>query len=163
MNTAQGVVPDGPLWTVPVLGGSPRRLVKLEGHSAACLPDGKRIAYSKGNEIFLAKSDGSEPLRLLITAGMSDDLRWSPDGTILRFTANDPQTNNRSIWQASSDGGNIGDPVPSRDGKEDPPRACAVDDWPDVIQRTPYPTGNKWGERRDSNPRHPDPQSKSSY
>ena len=64
--------PEAPLWTLSVLGGSPRRLGNLEGHSAAWSPDGKRIAYSKGNEIFLAKSDGSEPRRLLITAGTSE-------------------------------------------------------------------------------------------
>ena len=86
----QGTTYGGPLWTVPVLGGSPRQLGNLEAHSAAWSPDGARIAYSKGNEIFLAKSDGSEPRRLLITAGTSGDLRWSPDGTILRFTVNDP-------------------------------------------------------------------------
>ena len=104
MNTARGTVLDGPLWTVPVLGGTPRRLGNLEGHSGAWSPDRKRIAFSKGNEIFLAKSDGSEPSRLLTTDGTASDLRWSPDGSILRFTLNDPHTNERSIWQASADG-----------------------------------------------------------
>ena len=32
MNTAHGTSLDGPLWSVPVLGGSPRRLANLEGH-----------------------------------------------------------------------------------------------------------------------------------
>ncbi len=107
MNTAQGTSLDGPLWSVPVLGGSPRRLGSLEGHAGAWSPDGQRMAYCKGNEIFLANSDGSEPRRLLLAAGTSSDLRWSPDGSILRFTLNDPKTNNRSIWQVSADGGNL--------------------------------------------------------
>src|SRR5437016_3417756 len=38
---------EGPLWTVSVLGGTPRRLGNLEGHAGAWSPDGKRIAYSK--------------------------------------------------------------------------------------------------------------------
>ncbi len=104
MNTALGTSLDGPLWSVPVLGGSPRRLGNLDGHAGAWSPDGRKIAYCKGNEIFVAKADGSDPRKLLTTAGTSNDLRWSPDGSILRFTVNDPSTNNRSIWQASANG-----------------------------------------------------------
>jgi eukaryotic-like serine/threonine-protein kinase len=107
MNTARGTSLDGPLWSVPVLGGSPRRLGNLEGHDGAWSPDGKKIAYSKGNEIFLARSDGGDPNRLLIPNGTPSDIRWSPDGSILRFTVNDPKTNYRSIWQAAADGGNL--------------------------------------------------------
>jgi serine/threonine protein kinase len=107
LNTARGTSLDGPLWSVPVLGGSPRRLGSLEGHAGAWSPDGQRMAYCKENEIFLANSDGSEPRRLLLTAGTPNDIRWSPDGAILRFTLSDPKTNNRSIWQVSADGGNL--------------------------------------------------------
>jgi Tol biopolymer transport system component len=82
-------------------------LGSLEGHAGAWSPDGQRIAYCKGNEIFLANTDGSEPHRLLLTAGTPNDIRWSPDGSILRFTLSDPKTNNRSIWQVSADGGNL--------------------------------------------------------
>jgi eukaryotic-like serine/threonine-protein kinase len=107
MNTAHGTSLDGPLWSVPVLGGSPRRLGTLEGHAGAWSPDGKNVAYCKGTEIGVARSDGGEPHRVLTTAGTPNDIRWSPDGSILRFTLNDPQTNNRTIWQASADGGNL--------------------------------------------------------
>lgn len=107
MNTARGTVLDGPLWTVPVLGGTPRRLGNLEGHAGSWSPDRKRIAFSMGNEIFLAKSDGSEPSRLLITDGTTNDISWSHDGSFLRFTLNDPHTNERSIWQATAVGGNL--------------------------------------------------------
>jgi serine/threonine protein kinase len=107
MNTARGTSLDGPLWSVPVVGGSPRRLGNLDGHSAAWSPDGTKLVFGKGNEIFLAKSDGGDARRLLTTAGTASDLRWSRDGSILRFTLNDPRTNNRSIWQASVDGSNL--------------------------------------------------------
>ena len=106
MNTARGTSLDGPLWSVPVLGGTPRRLGDLVGHAGAWSPDRKRIVSAKGNEIFLTKGDASEPRRLLTVAGTASDLRWSPDGSILRFTLNDPQTNGRSIWQAFADGSN---------------------------------------------------------
>jgi serine/threonine protein kinase/Tol biopolymer transport system component len=143
--------PEAPLWTLSVLGGAPRRLGNLEGHSAAWSPDGKRIAYSKGNEIFLAKSDGSESRRLLITAGTSGDLRWSPDGTILRFTLNDPQTNNRSLWQASTDGSNLHPLLP---GWNNPPNECCGNWTADgryfVFEAVREGTANVWALRENA-------------
>ena len=121
MNTARGTSLDGPLWSVPVLGGSPRRLGNLQGHAGAWSPDGKKIAYSKGSEIFVAKSDGGEPQRLLLSGGTASDIRWSPDGAILRFTVNDPKTNYRSIWQAAADGSNLHLLLP---GWSDAPNEC---------------------------------------
>ena len=121
MNTARGTSLDGPLWSVPVLGGSPRRLGILEGHAGAWAPGGKQIAYCKGNDIFVAKSDGGDPRQLLSAGGTASDIRWSPDGSILRFTVNDPKTNNRSIWQASADGGNLHPLLP---GWSDAPNEC---------------------------------------
>jgi len=145
MNTARGTTLDGPLWSVHVVGGSPRRLGNLEGHAGAWSPDGKRIAFGKGNEIFLAKSDGSEPRRISTTAGTSNDLRWSPDGSILRFTVNDPQTNNRSIWQASADGRNLHPLLP---GWNPTPNECCGKWTPDgrhfVFQALRDDTANLW-------------------
>jgi serine/threonine protein kinase/Tol biopolymer transport system component len=151
MNTARGTVLDGPLWTVPVLGGTPRRLGNLEGHAGAWSPDRKRIAYSKGNEIFLAKSDGSEPARLLKTDGTANDLRWSPDGSTLRFTLNDPRTNDRSIWQASADGSNF---RPLLAGWNSTPNECCGNWTPDgryfVFQASRDDTANLWALRERS-------------
>jgi eukaryotic-like serine/threonine-protein kinase len=148
MNTARGTVLDGPLWTVPVLGGTPRRLGNLEGHAGAWSPDRKRIAYSKGNEIFLANSDGSEPHRILAMDGTASDLRWSPDGSALRFTLNDPHTNNRSIWQASADGSNLG---PLLAGWNSTPNECCGNWTPDgkhfVFQALRDGTANLWALR----------------
>ena len=121
MNTALGTSLDGPLWSVPVLGGSPRRLGNLEGHSGAWSPDGKHIAYCEANAIFLANSDGGDSRLLLQPGGTASDIRWSPDGSLLRFTVNDPKTNNRSIWQASADGANLHLLLP---GWSDAPNEC---------------------------------------
>jgi len=145
MNTARGTSLDGPLWSVPVLGGSPRRLGTLEGHSAAWSPDGKWIAYGHGNEIFLAKSDGGEPHQLLPAGGTASDIRWSPDGSILRFTVNDPKTNNRAIWQASADGSNLHLLLP---GWSDAPNECCGKWTPDgkyfVFQARRDATADLW-------------------
>jgi Tol biopolymer transport system component len=150
LATFPGTILEGPLWTLPVLGGSPRRIDNLEVHSAAWSPDGTRIAYSKGNEIFLAKSDGNEPRRLLMTTGTAGDIRWSPEGTILRFTVNDPRTNNRSIWQATSDGGNLHPLLP---GWNTPPNECCGKWTPDgryfVFQAVREGTASIWTLRED--------------
>lgn len=42
---AQGVPAKGPLWGVPILGGSPRRLGDLVASDAKWSPDGKWLAY----------------------------------------------------------------------------------------------------------------------
>ena len=128
MNTARGTSLDGPLWSVPVLGGSPRRLGNLEGHAGTWSPDGKMIAYCKGNEIFLARRDGGEPKRLLEAGGTVGDIRWSPDGAVLRFTVNDPKTNYRSIWQTAADGGNLHLLLP---GWSETPNECCGEWTPD--------------------------------
>jgi serine/threonine protein kinase/Tol biopolymer transport system component len=148
MNTAHGTSLDGPLWSVPVLGGSPRRLGTLEGHAGAWSPDGKKVAYCQGNEIGVAKSDGGEPHRVLTTAGTPSDIRWSPDGSILRFTLNDPQTNNRTIWQASADGRNLHALLP---GWNSTPNECCGNWTPDgryyVFQAFRDDTANIWALR----------------
>jgi eukaryotic-like serine/threonine-protein kinase len=145
MNTARGTSLDGPLWSVPVLGGSPRRLGNLEGHAGAWSPDGKQIAYGKANEIFVAKSDGGESRQLLRAGGTADEIRWSPDGSVLRFTINDPKTNNRTIWQASADGGNLHLLLP---GWSEAPNECCGKWTPDgkyfVFQARRDTTTNLW-------------------
>jgi eukaryotic-like serine/threonine-protein kinase len=121
INTAHGTSLDGPLWTVPVLGGTPRRLGDLVGHAGAWSPDGEKIAFGKGNAIFLARSDASEAHRLLTLSGTASELRWSPNISTLRFTLNDPQTNGRSIWQVSVDGSDL---HPLLAGWNIPPNEC---------------------------------------
>jgi eukaryotic-like serine/threonine-protein kinase len=161
MNTAHGTSLDGPLWSVPVVGGSPRRLGNLEGHSGAWSPDGSRLAFSKGNEIFVARNDGNGSRLLLTAGGTASDLHWSRDGSILRFTMNDPHTNNRSIWQASADGSNL---LPLLPGWNPSPNECCGKWTPDgrffVFQAQRDDTANLWAldERRGffhSAPREP--------
>ena len=148
MNTALGTALDGPLWAVPVLGGTPRRLGGLEGHCGAWSPDGKRIAYCKGNDVFLANNDGGESHRLFTTSGTPSYLRWSPDGSILRFTVSDPRTNVRSIWQSSADGSNLHDVLP---GWSTTPNECCGSWTPDgryfVFQALRDGITNLWAVR----------------
>ena len=82
-----GVPPSGPLWSVPLIGGSPRKLGDIAGQDGAWSADGKFIAYSNGNSLFTAKADGTDA-RKVVTVGDSGFVFnpvWSPDGNQLRF------------------------------------------------------------------------------
>lgn len=99
-----GTAFDGPLWALPVLGGYPRRLADAAGHAGAWSPDGQKLVYAKGNELFLAKSDGSDSHHLITMAGWPLTPRWSPDGSSLRLTLQDQKTNATALWEISADG-----------------------------------------------------------
>jgi eukaryotic-like serine/threonine-protein kinase len=97
---------QGSLWEVPVLGGSPRKLGEASGQAAAWSPDGQRIVYAEGQDLFLAKSDGSEPHKLVSTPDRAWYTAWSPDGTVIRFNTGD-LTFTGSLYQVSADGTNL--------------------------------------------------------
>jgi serine/threonine protein kinase/Tol biopolymer transport system component len=98
---------EAALWTLPVLGGSPRRLGELVGGQAKWSPDGNWIVYAKGREIHLAKSDGSESRKLAGVGGMPFCLQWSADQSSVRFTVFEPESTSNSLWQVSADGTNL--------------------------------------------------------
>ena len=111
----------GPLWALPVLGGSPRRLGDTAGQAAAFSPDGQRIVYGDGPKLVLANSDGSEPHQLFSAADEVLDTAWSPDGSLIRFATGDRNSALRSIWQVSLSGK---DAVPLLPGWNPPPSEC---------------------------------------
>jgi Tol biopolymer transport system component len=97
---------DGRLWIMPTLGGSPRRLGDLKGFSGAWSPAGRTVAYVGGDsgDVYVARSDGSEPRKLATAPGVALWPRWSPDGGRLRFTVSDSKTHATSIWEVAADG-----------------------------------------------------------
>ncbi len=99
---AHGVPPIGPLWSFPVLGGSPHRIGDIEAVDARLSPDGKMIAYSTGNDLLVAKIDGTESRKVASTKRVIINPVFSPDGTFLRFD----NTNfiGSWLWEASLDG-----------------------------------------------------------
>jgi eukaryotic-like serine/threonine-protein kinase len=116
-----GTAFDGPLWALPVLGGLPRRLGDAVGHAASWSPDGTRLVYAKGNDLFLAKADGTESRDLASLPGWPLSPQWAPDGSVLRLTIQDPKTNATTLWEISADGKNLHPLLP---GWHDPPSEC---------------------------------------
>jgi dipeptidyl aminopeptidase/acylaminoacyl peptidase len=98
----------GEYWTLPVVGGSPRRLSNLTGF-AAFSPDGQKIAYHNSDGIYICSRTGSDAHRLVSLPSQSWGVAWSPDGKTLRFTVEGPEadTDTRSLWEVSADGSNL--------------------------------------------------------
>src|SRR5271157_2341915 len=99
--------PEVPLWILTPLGGSPQPAGGFRGHDAAWMPEGQGIVYANGNDLFLARIHGTDSQKLVTLPGSASWLRWSPDGTRLRFTVNDPKTNSNSLWEAAADGSHL--------------------------------------------------------
>jgi Tol biopolymer transport system component/DNA-binding winged helix-turn-helix (wHTH) protein len=98
----------GPLWALPVLGSAPRRIGNVMSHAAAWSFDGQQIVYANGSTLYLAKSDGTESRKLKTVTGRPYWLRWSPDGSYLRFTVRDTDLGSlHSLWEVAADGSNL--------------------------------------------------------
>src|SRR5271156_3575604 len=106
---AKGDPPSGPLWSLPVLGGSPRRLGDTEGNAAAWSPSGTMLAYVNRADLFLAKADGSESHKLITMkdTALIDNPVWSPDNALLRFAAWDSVRGTSTLWEVSADGAGL--------------------------------------------------------
>jgi len=55
------------------------------GHDGAWSPDSEKIVFANGNELYLAKSDGTERRKLADVPGIANWPRWSPDGRYLAY------------------------------------------------------------------------------
>jgi serine/threonine protein kinase/Tol biopolymer transport system component len=90
---------DAPIYILPLAAGLPRRVGDILAHDASWSPNGEQIVYARGNELFLAKPDGSESRQLVTLTGPASWIRWSPDSKVLRFTLDE-----QSLWEIASDG-----------------------------------------------------------
>ena len=102
----QGAPPKGPLWSLPILGGSPRKLGDLVAETAAWSPDGKLLAFTNLRDLFLANADGSQPRKLAEVGGDIRNVAWSPDGQHLRFDSSETTgtVGQQMEWEVGADG-----------------------------------------------------------
>ena len=98
---------EGPLWVVPALGGSPQPLHDVVAHDATWMPGGQKILFASGTDLFVSGADGSGIQKLASLPGRAFWLRWSPDGTLLRFTLVNALNHVTSLWEMSADGKSI--------------------------------------------------------
>jgi serine/threonine protein kinase len=98
----------GSLWTVPVLGGAPRRLGNQTARGASWSPDGRLIACAELNSVLVGNGDGSNVKQIWDAhRQVSGSPQFSPDSKRIRATVagntfNDPD----KIWEVNVDGSN---------------------------------------------------------
>jgi eukaryotic-like serine/threonine-protein kinase len=99
-------VPEGnSAWTLPVLGGAARRLGNVVATDASWSADGDKLAYTSGNDLYVANGDGTAPRRLVTLEGAASWPRWSPNGSRLRFTVNGAKGS--GLWEIAADGSGL--------------------------------------------------------
>ena len=77
---------DQEVWLAEVAGSAPRKI--SEGSSPAVSPQGDRVAFVKGGQIWWARlSDSGATEELVHAHGFNSSLRWSPDGNRLAFVS----------------------------------------------------------------------------
>ena len=94
-----------PLWILPVPSGSPRRVGEVSAHDASFSPDGGRIAYANGYDIFEARTDGSGARKIVSASESVDSPTWSPDGSRLRYRQTAAGSRSGTLWEVAVDGG----------------------------------------------------------
>jgi Tol biopolymer transport system component/DNA-binding winged helix-turn-helix (wHTH) protein len=91
--------PEEPLWVVPVVGGSAFRVANILAHDATWVPDGRSILYANGNQLNVFSLDSGKSSPFATVQGRAFWLRWSPDGSRLRFTIIDSVNHTSSLWE----------------------------------------------------------------
>ena len=110
------------LWTVPVVGGSPRRLGK--GRQGAFSPSGDKLVFMKDSvNMFSAKSDMSDAHKIASLAYRVYWIRFSPDGTRIRFTQELDHYAN-TLWELK-----LGDSEPYRLLQDWPVKSSCCGSW----------------------------------
>ncbi|KAA6457294.1 hypothetical protein DYQ86_23510 [Acidobacteria bacterium AB60] len=156
---APNMYQEAPLWRIPIVGGTPRRLGNVASHDAKWSPDGKTLAYVNRGDLYLANADGSNPHLLLPATGVPDEWAWhpifSPDGRRIRFDRYNMQTNDGHIWEVNADGSNphrvfesVADRPMEGFGTWTPDgRSYLFEAYRDLEYSVPIPAGNLWAMR----------------
>ncbi len=99
------------IWQASVDGGDQTRIIEgADVEAPTCSPDGCHIAFSMGDELWIASLDGSDRRKV---AGLASARSWAPDGQHILFeqrTQEHPVE--RSLWIGSLDGETRELPVP---------------------------------------------------
>jgi Tol biopolymer transport system component len=103
---------------MPLPGGTALRLGNLFVTDAAWSPDGQAIVYGKVQGLYIAKADGSESRKIATTPLLAVRPRWSPDGSVLRFTQINTDYRSGSLWEVSKDGSNLHAVFPGNDNRD---------------------------------------------
>ena len=97
-----------PLLSIPILGGSPRRVGNILVQNAALSHEGTQLAYTLGGDLFVASADGSNPQKILSVNNSKEyllNVAWSPKDDRLRFARSNFSSN--AMWEIHTDGSKL--------------------------------------------------------
>jgi Tol biopolymer transport system component/DNA-binding winged helix-turn-helix (wHTH) protein len=92
------------LWMVALPASGPRRMGDVQAEDATWSPDGREVAYVRGEDLYRGRNDNAEGRKLATFPGIPSWPRWSPDGSRLRVTVTNSITGFSSLWEVSADG-----------------------------------------------------------
>jgi eukaryotic-like serine/threonine-protein kinase len=129
LNCEIAIDRECPIFVLPVLGQSPRRVGNISAIDASWSQDGRELVYGEGNSLYRVGLDGSNSRKIVSLAEGVYPFwpRWSPDGSRLRFSAV-TDNNRRSLWEVSADGTNLHPLLP---GWNNQPTECCGSWTPD--------------------------------
>ncbi len=106
-----GYPATGPFWSLPILGDSPRRLGDVAGHIGEWSADGKKLAFGRGQSVYLAKADGTDVRKIATLKNIVSGLAISKDGSSVQIETEEISQSGtsvvvgeRSIWEVSASG-----------------------------------------------------------
>jgi Tol biopolymer transport system component len=99
ISSYDGILIEGPLWTLPVQGGTPHRIGEAECQFARWSPDNRKIACAVGTAITLMDSDGSNVRTIESSSSPAGPVSWNPDGSSLRYVLQTPIVGFFSQWE----------------------------------------------------------------
>ncbi len=91
----------GSLWTVPTLGGTPRRLGSDLALTARWSPDGRSLAFSNKKKLYISGFDGANAREIWTGPAYLTDLCFSPDSREIAATATSQSSH---LWAIKADG-----------------------------------------------------------
>nr|MBA2525884.1 PD40 domain-containing protein [Pyrinomonadaceae bacterium] len=102
------------LYQMPVLGGIQKKLISYIGGGAGYSPDGKQLAFVRGNTLIIASSDGTGE-RILASLQRPDMFRseagqqpaWSPDGKTIACIARGGVANSWKVVEVQVADGSV--------------------------------------------------------
>ena len=106
-GSAEGSETESAIWILPVPAGTPRRVGEILAHAAAWTADEQHILYANGNHLYFCNMDGSGSHSFAETKGIPFDLRYSPDGSRVRFSVRDTSQHSNALWEITAQGQNL--------------------------------------------------------
>jgi eukaryotic-like serine/threonine-protein kinase len=106
IGTFTGIEVEQPLWALPVLGGSPRRLGDIKAQDGTWMANGDLLVV-RGNELQVVNLATNIAHKFVSLPDFTYWLRWSPDGRTLRFSVSESNRDAEELWEVAADGSNL--------------------------------------------------------